>query len=166
MRRTFARVRGLGFILWNARHMAYHILIGLVWAWIMREIWGEFNPKWFITSAVGSVLPDLDHINYLLGYGKKESYSQEIFKMLKNREWRKLAVFVATGHKYNTNLSYHNIYFVGFLTILAAAASYFDWRAGFILIGAMISHYLFDMFDDIVILGEINSNWSRWGKPR
>jgi len=166
MRRTLARVRGLGFILWQARHMFYHVLLGLVWAWILREIWGQFNPKWFLTSVFGSLLPDIDHVNYLFGYGKKDNYTRTIFEMLKKRQWRMLALFIATGHKYNTNLSYHNYYFMGILGALAAVASYFDWQAGFILFGAMVGHYLFDVFDDLVILGEINPNWRRWGNGR
>lgn len=166
MRRTIAKIRGLGFVLWHARHMGYHVLIGLVWAWIMREVWGQFNPKWILTSVAGSLLPDLDHLNYFIGYGRRDSYTKIIFDMLKNRQWRELALFVATGHKYNTNLAYHNYYTLIFLALLTAISSYFDWQSGFILFGAMVGHYLFDIFDDFVQLGQVNANWMRWGRAR
>lgn len=166
MRRSLARIRGLGFILWQARHMGYHVLLGLVWAWFLRERWGEFNPKWVWTAIAGSVVPDVDHFNYFLGYGRHDSYTQQIWSHLKHREWRKLAYFIATGHKLNTNLSYHNIYMVAVLILLSVVASFLDWQVGVILFGAMVSHYLFDIFDDIVQLGAINSNWKRWGGPR
>lgn len=153
-------------MLWHARHMGYHILLGLVWAWIMREVWAQFNPKWFLTSIIGSLIPDLDHLNYFFGYGKRDSYTQTIWEMLKKRQWRALAVFVSTGHKYNTSLSYHNYYFTGFLVLVAIVAGYFDWQAGVVFFGAMVGHYLFDIFDDFVQLGEINPNWRRWGNGR
>ncbi len=166
MRRTFARVKGLGFILWQARHMAYHVMLGLLWAWFLRELWGEFNPKWVITAVVGSVLPDIEHLNYFLGYGRSDSYTQQIITYLKNHEWRNLFYFIATGHKNNTSLAYHNIYMVAFLILFSVVASFFDWQVGVVLFGAMVSHYLFDMVDDIVQLGGVNPNWKRWGRPK
>ena len=40
--------------------------------------------------------------------------------------------------------------------------------AGFsvILFGAMIIHYIFDIADDLLSLGYINSNWKRWGRDK
>lgn len=166
MRRTFARVKGLGFVLWQTRHMAYHVMLGLLWAWFLRERWGEFNPKWVWTAVVGSVLPDVDHLNYFFGYGRRDSYTQQIFSYLRNHEWRSLFHFMSTGHKYNTSLSYHNIYVMALLAVFAACASLIDWQVGVVLFGAMVSHYLFDMADDIVQLGGINPNWKRWGRPK
>ncbi|EKD87425.1 MAG: hypothetical protein ACD_36C00086G0003 [uncultured bacterium] len=166
MRLSFARVKGLGFILWQSRHMGYHVLLGLVWAWFLREKWGSFNPKWVWTAIIGSLLPDIDHLQYFLGYGKQETYTKQIVGFLKARQWRSLAHFIATGHKYNTNLSYHNIYIVVILLGLALVSSRIDWEVGVILFGAMILHYLLDIFDDIVQLGTVNPNWKRWGKQK
>jgi len=166
MRRTLARVKGLGFILWQARHMAYHVMLGLLWAWYLRERWGEFNPIWIFTSVVGSVLPDIDHLNYFLGYGRTDTYTQQIFGFIGRHEWRNLFHFISTGHKNNTSLMYHNIYVVILLTLLAVIASFVDWQVGVVLFGAMVSHYLFDIADDIVQLGGMNPNWKRWGRPK
>src|SRR5574341_1266502 len=60
MRRSVARIKGLGFVFWHARHEFFHVLIGLVWAWVLREVWGQFNPRWFWLSAFGSLLPYAD----------------------------------------------------------------------------------------------------------
>lgn len=166
MRNAFVRVKGLGYILWQARHMAYHVMLGLLWAWYLRERWGSFNPIWIITAAVGSVLPDIDHLYYFLGYGSQDRYSQEVFGIIRRGEWRNLFHFISTGHKNNTSLSYHNIYVVVLLALLAAVASRVDWQVGVVLFGAMVSHYLFDIADDVVQLGEMNPNWKRWGRPR
>lgn len=166
MRLPLARVRGMGFILWQSRHMAYHVMLGLLWAWYLRELWKQFNLLWIWTAVVGSLLPDLEHIYYFLGYGRRDSYSKQVFSHIRKGEWRMLFYFVSTGHKFNTSLSYHNIYVVGILIVLSTVASYVDWHIGVVLFGAMVSHYLFDMADDLLQLGEINPNWRRWGRPR
>lgn len=164
--RAIAKVKGMGYILWQSRHMAYHVMLGFLWAWFLRERWGEFNPKWIWTAVIGSLIPDADHLNYFFRYGRNDTYTRQIFSHIKHRQWRMLFYFLATGHKFNTSLSYHNIYMVGFFLTLSVIASRIDWEVGVVLFGAMILHYLFDMFDDIVQLGGINPNWKRWGRGR
>ncbi len=166
MRRVVAKVRGVGFVIWHARHEFYHILIGLVWAWFLRERWGEFNPKWIATAVVGSLLPDIDHLLYFWGHGKSDDYTLSIKQFFKSRQWRALTVFIENGHKHNTSLSYHNIFTMLGLTLLSLVSSRIDWEVGVVLFGAMVLHYLFDVFDDFVQLGAINPNWRRWGRAR
>jgi hypothetical protein len=164
MRRSIARIKGLGFILWHARHEFYHVLLGVAWAWIMREVLDEFNLKLLILAIVGSVLPDIDHFFYFLTYGKMDQYSKDIRTFLKERQWRALTVFIETGHKYNTSLSYHNIYFVVILFAVATISFFLDQEAWVALIGAMVIHYIFDIADDYGRLGYMNANWKRWGR--
>lgn len=166
MRRHLYRIKGLGFILWRARHEFYHVMLGLVWAWILRERWNEFNTSWVWLSIFGSLLPDIEHFTYFLTYGRHDDYTVQIKDFLKTKQWRNLTVFIENGHKHNTNLSYHNIFFVSGLFVVSLMASVFQWRIGVIVIGAMISHYLFDMFDDYVTLGYLNENWKRWGRKK
>ena len=160
------KARGIGFIFWQSRHMAYHVMLGLLWAWFLRELWGQFSFKWISLSVFGSLLPDADHVLYFTTHGKKDTYSQQVFAFLRNHEWRNLIVFMKNGHKYNTNLSYHNVYFIGILLFFTVVSSYFDWQAGVILFGAMIGHFLFDIVDDVFVLGYINSSWRRWGNGK
>lgn len=159
-------VKGAGFIFWHARHEFYHVLLGLAWAWFLRELWGQFNPRWILTSVAGSLLPDLDHILYFLGYGRNDTYTRQIKNFLKSRQWRTTAVFIENGHKSNTELSYHNYYFMAILLGLALVSSFVEWEAGVILFGAMLIHYLFDVADDIIQLGGVNPNWRRWGRKK
>lgn len=166
MRLFLARLRGLGFIAVHARHFAYHIAIGILWAWILRGVWNDFQPKWYYLSIAGSVLPDIDHIVYFFSYGRTNPYTKQILRFLKDRKWRMLAVFIEQGHKHNTDLSYHNIYTVVILCAVGIISLLIDWNAWLIVTGAMIFHYLFDIADDIVQLGYINKNWKRWGNGR
>ncbi len=144
----------------------YHILIGLVWAWFLRELWHEFNPRWISLSVFASLLPDIDHFLFFFGYGRSESYTQQIKLYFRNRQWRLLLRFVETGHKQNTNLRYHNFYTMGLLMLVTLTSFLFEWQMGVILFGAMFLHYAFDVWDDILTLGYVNSNWKRWGREK
>lgn len=166
MRKSFARIKGAGFILWQTRHEFYHVVTGLLFAWYLRELWRQFNTRWIALAVLGSLLPDLDHFVYFLTYGKKEWYSKQIRSFLRNHQWRTLWKFVATGHKYNTDLMTHNYYFMAFLLLVSILSFFVNWKIGVILFGTMLLHYLFDILDDIVTLGYVNTNWKRWGKPK
>jgi hypothetical protein len=166
IRKPVQRIKGFAFLMWHARHEWYHVMFGLLWAWILREWWGEFNPKWVLLSAFGSVLPDIDHFIYFLGYGRKESYTQTIWSYIQNRQWRLLVTFIETGHKYNTNLSFHNYFVMMILFAGSCIAYFFDWKASVVLFGAMTIHYIYDVIDDIITLGHINPNWKRWGRKK
>jgi len=161
-----ARVRGVGFLLWQARHMAYHVMLGLLWVWFLREMWQELNGWWIIIAAIGSILPDVDHLQYFFTYGKNDTYTKQIFAYAKKGQWRLMFRFMATGHKHNTSLSYHNIYVAILFGFGALGASFVDWRIGVVLFGAIVSHFVFDMADDVVQLGRFNPNWMRWGRPK
>jgi len=166
MRRPIARIKGLGFIIWQSRHMAYHVGIGLLWAWFLRERWNQFNVRWIWLSVLGSVLPDADHLLYFWTYGKRDAYTLDVRQFLRNKQWRAVAAYLANGHKFNTNLSLHNYYFMAGLLALALVSSRIEWQAGVILFGAMLFHYIFDIIDDILMLGSINPNWRRWGRKK
>jgi hypothetical protein len=166
MRRSFVRVRGLGFILWHARHEFYHALLGVAWAWILREWWGQFNIIWVSLSIFGSLLPDAEHLYYFIAHRSNDAYALQVIKTLRKREWRLLTLFIEKGHKRNTNLAFHNIYVIFFLFLVATLCAINDWNSWVIVIGAMIIHYLFDIVDDIITLGYVNPNWKRWGKAK
>jgi len=162
MGRSIARIKGLGFILWQTRHEFYHMFVGLMWAWYLRELWSEFNLRWIAVSVFGSLVPDLDHVIYFMTYGKRDWYTNQVRTFLRNHQWRTVWKFVAIGHKYNTSLATHNYFFMtGFLLVTGVAYVY-DWKAGVILFGAIVGHYLFDVCDDIVMLGHVNANWRRF----
>ena len=159
-------MKGLGFLLWHTRHEFYHVLMGLVWAWFLREQWGMFNGRWVWLSLFGSLLPDADHLVYFFTYGRKDFYTTQVRLFLRSHQWRNLWVYIENGHKYNTNLSSHNYYVVALLLISSVVSLFVDWQAGIILFGAMLIHYFFDIVDDLFILGRVNPNWRRWGRGR
>lgn len=166
MRRRFARIKGVGFLVWHGKHYLVHILLGLMWAWFLRELWQEFNAKWVMTAVFGSVLPDLDHMLYFTTYGKREPYTQAIVTFLKTRQWRVLVRFIEKGHKYQTSLTFHNFYITAGIVCLTIGSAMYNWRGGVVLFGTMVTHYIFDAADDWVMLGRLNPNWKRWGRGK
>lgn len=160
------RIRGMGFVLWQARHMAYHVMLALLWVWFLREMWGELQQWWIVVAAAGSVLPDVEHLQYFLTYGRKDAYTKQVFSYAKKRDWGALFRYIATGHKYNTSLQFHNVYVLGLFMVSTMASASVEWPIGVIFFGAMSSHYIFDMADDVVQLGHLNRNWTRWGGPK
>ncbi|MEK7544457.1 MAG: hypothetical protein AAB557_06390 [Patescibacteria group bacterium] len=164
MRPNIARIKGLGYILWHTRHHAYHLLIGLIWAWILREVWQEFQFRWIILSLFASELPDVDHLLYFLTYGKRDPYSKLVKSLFASHQWRLLWYTIDKGHKYNTNLATHNYFTIIVLSGLSLVAFIFDHQSSVIFLGAMALHYVFDIVDDLLILGSVNPNWKRLGR--
>jgi len=165
-RRHILRIKGLGFIFWHAKHEIFHMLLGVTWAWILREVWGEFNGKWVLLAVWASLLPDAEHLLYWIDWGKQDPYVKQIKQFLKSHQWRLLTVHIEHGHKDLTELSYHNIYVVAFLFVLTFICFIFDWNAMVVVSGSMVIHYLFDIVDDMTTLGYLNVNWKRWGKGK
>lgn len=153
-------------LVWYARHELYHVLIGIVYAWVLREAWGVFDVRQILWSIFGSLLPDVDHLIYFFFYGRADVYSQQVKAILRQGGLAKVSYFLAHQHKKNTNLWSHNIFVISFLFVFAYVSSLYDWRLGLILFGAMILHYLFDITEDLVLLRALNPNWKRWGRAR
>lgn len=164
--RKIYRFKSIPFFLWNARHEFYHVLLGLVWAWVLREVWNEFNPRWIGLSVFASLLPDAEHLVYFVTYGKRDNYTEELKSYIRSGQWRKLWLTLQSGHKQNTNLALHNFYFMVILLLVSLVSFFFEWQTSVILFGAMLIHYMFDIVDDILMLGYINPNWKRWGRGK
>lgn len=146
--------------------MVFHVILGLLWAWFLRDHWMQFSRNsWMAIAIIGSILPDADHLFYFFTYGKNDVYTRSVFTLFKNGQWRVLTTFLESGHKHNTNLTFHNYYTAMSLTVVCFISFRFDWWAGVILFGSMVTHYAFDMVEDIVLLGHVNPNWKRWGRP-
>ena len=151
-------------VVWYSRHELYHVLIGIVYAWFLREAWGVFQWHQVLWSIFGSLLPDVDHLIFFFFYGRNDAYSLKAKSLLKHGGLSQLIPFLAREHKHNTNLWSHNVFVISFLFVSAYASSLYDWKLGLVLFGAMILHYLFDITEDLILLRALNPNWKRWGR--
>ncbi len=166
IRRSVARVKSVAWLVWHAKHEFIHILLGLVWAWVLRELWGEFNLRWIWLAVGASILPDLDHGIYFLTYGRRDPYSVAVRYYLRHFQIRKLLNTWENGHKNNTSLLSHNFFTIAALLALCIVAFFYEWQTAVVLFGAMLGHYVFDVLDDLFMLGSLNPNWKRWGRGK
>lgn len=147
--------------IWYSRHYFGHLAVGLIYAWLLREIWGYFSWRYVTLTLVGSAWIDVDHLLYSFTYGRHDAYAKEVRQMLYKGQIRSWFVFTSNNHKYLTGLMTHNIFFIGFFLVLSLACAFFDWNTGVILFGATVLHLMFDAAEDIIVLGYLNENWKR-----
>lgn len=166
IRRSVARVKNVAWYVWHAKHEFIHILLGLVWAWYLRELWQQFNLRWIWLSVGASLIPDLDHVIYFFTYGRHDAYSVTVRYCLRHFQLRHLLNTWENGHKQNTNLLSHNFFTMAILFILCVISFFYEWQTAVVLFGAMFGHYAFDVLDDLVILGSVNANWKRIGRGK
>lgn len=150
----------------SLKHEFIHVLIGVAYAWSLREVWGQFEVRQIVWAVFGSLLPDVDHFIFFFFYGRNDPYSLGVKKFLRERNLAQLSSFMLTGHKQNTNLWSHNLYTTLILVSLAFLSSLLDWKLGVVLFGSMFLHFVFDILDDLLVLHSLNPNWKRWGRQK
>ena len=142
-------------MVWHSKHMIVHVLLGLRWATFLLGR-GDITFHWIAVATFGSLLPDIEHIMYFLTYGRHDEYTQQLFRLLKSRQWTCAFRYCETGHKTNTKLYYHNFYTVGFLILLCVISLMVDLFSFGLLIGSMVSHYLFDAAEDMALITDLD----------
>lgn len=153
------RIKRVPYVLWYGKHELTHVLIGLLFAWFLRELWNEFSLKYGLFTIIGSLIIDLDHGFYLFFYGKHDQYALEAKKFLRQGQIGTLFKYFQDNHKNNTSLATHNIYFIGFFALISIGAFWLDMRSSLAFFGAVVLHLLYDVLDDLWVKGYINENW-------
>lgn len=159
--RYFSKIKRVPYLLWYSRHMLVHILIGMIYAWFLRELWGNFSFKNIIVAVIGSVIIDVDHFIYYFTYGRNEQYAQEVRKFLKQGLIGTYIRYCSANHKRNTSLLTHNVFILLFFIFLSGISFYYDWYARIVFFGAIVLHLIYDVVDDLWTLGYVNENWKR-----
>ena len=137
-------------------HAFFGITIGLGYAYF-------FAPSyWFVYSLVGaaaSILPDLEHFFYFFWFGRNDSYAQDVKKHLMRKEFCLAVKYCANNHKTLNGLPLHNIFTPVVLLLFAIPAHQNHLPVLAVICLSLASHYLYDIFEDLVLLGRVNSNW-------
>lgn len=132
--------------------------------WVVRDQFNIYSPTLLLIALFGSVFPDFEHFLFFFTYGRGDAYTKQIKAYIRDGDWRVMARFIEQGHKYNTQLRLHNVYMIlvcFFVTLLCFSVQYY---VGAVFVGAMITHYLFDILDDLATIGKLNTNWFRFGR--
>lgn len=161
MKRVTAHLRGAFYITRQANHTLVHIALGISWFYFLRRSQPEMTSYHMVLSLLGSCLPDFEHLIYFYIHGRKDQYSKDVKKLLYNRQWRALTLFIKNNHKQLTSLRLHSLPWVIILVLLTITFFIRDQISMVTFLGAMITHYIFDIVDDIIFLRKLNSNWTR-----
>jgi len=140
-------------------HMAFHAL-GAVMVLSAIKFWGgELQNSTIAVAIIGSFLPDVDHILFFYTYGRKSVYSRKVRKLVARHKFRQAGHFCGVNHKHLHGLYSHN--FVSVFLVLFIGVTFLrqaNWvGAAFWL--AMLLHFLYDIFEDFMLKGKLNSNW-------
>lgn len=138
--------------------MVIHVLlamsVGVVFNMYSQE---NLSFKFLLFLGLLGVLPDIEHALFFFWYGRGHSYSKDVRYMLRSRNFYSCASYCKKNHKRLTSLYLHNGLV---LLILVTLGIYYVHNhvlsASFF---ALASHYLFDVFEDVLINGKVNSNW-------
>ncbi len=146
------------------RHGTFHLLFGLIafltGYFTQKEFFENHNILILFAVLIGSFIPDLDHLLYQFGYGRKKEYAADCRKFIKNMDFRGYLNYVKANHKHNTNIYSHNIgsLVIAFLLSMYALHTFNNiYYSMFFL--AWTFHYIYDILEDILFFKKPNKNW-------
>lgn len=116
------------------------------------------HPTTILLFIIFSFIPDIDGLLALLIERNNKIEARDIINSIKQMDFVKAATHASVHHKKFNKLLIHN--FVGFfviLTFFTLGLKNYNYYSIYIF-GAFLSHFVFDIADDIYQLGNIN-NW-------
>lgn len=142
-------------------HEFIHLSLGLIAAWLLRGHETDYSTFIVIFSALlGTFLPDLDHFFSWFIYSKSSEYAQQAKFLLKKFKLKSLVKFCKENHKFNNRILSHN--FLSFLFVLILTVYSLKVMHDIPLTAMFLAwtfHYLYDMVEDLLFFGKLNSNW-------
>ena len=140
------------------RHYTQHILTAAVVGIIFLSKLEILNWKTFLIFISINLLTDLDGITFLFVNEKNDDLAGRIIGHSKRFEFRKAFQIAAKEHKKYVGLYLHNIF--GLITVVVLLFIFTALHKDMLstVTGAILTHFLFDIFDDYYQLGHIK-NW-------
>ena len=145
----------------EAYHMLIHVLLGIICAFVTKSFFPQSQLSFLILYGVlGNLLPDVDHFLFFLLYGRHTEYSKSVKSLFRKKQFRRLWKFISINHKAQTGLYSHNI-----ISIILAGLAFWYFEAirdrpsltAFFL--SWTTHYIFDIFEDLLFFKTLNPNW-------
>lgn len=160
MKRILRVSKSSAAFVWHAKHVLTHLCFGIGWFLFLKYFYPELPMRYFYVALFASLLPDVEHIYYLLVKQPSSHYTKQIIKLMKNGSIVELFRFVEKKHKHETFLPFHHIITPILALIGCAIAIHVDRMGTAVFFGAFTLHYIFDIVEDIVVLRRLNPNWT------
>jgi hypothetical protein len=135
---------------------AFFVLISILGDKVSLTYW----PFW-VGGAIGTILPDIDHLIYIFFLNPHELTSQRINYLIKKKEVTRARTLLYETKSERRNMIFHSFLFqviFMILTFLIISSSGSVFVYGIVL--AFSLHFLVDQFIDIVD----NKNLNNWGQ--
>lgn len=135
---------------------AFFVLISILTGNVSLSYW----PFW-VGGIIGTFLPDLDHLIYVLFLNPHELTSQRFNYLVKKKEIKRAGVLLHETRTERKEMVFHSfffqiVFFVFTLLIISSTSSVFTY--GIVL--AFSLHFLVDQFIDVTD----TKNLDNWGK--
>jgi hypothetical protein len=148
----------------EAQHGYFHLMFGCL-AFIVGYLW---EPVYFsqhplqlaALCLLGTFIPDIDHLLYYYGYGRKKDYAIMCRAYLRKRDFKGFFKYVKGNHKQNTGIYSHNfgsVFLAAFFTLYELNKRDNIYMSTFFL--AWTFHYVFDILEDFLFFKRPNKNW-------
>lgn len=149
-------------LFWHGKHAWIHVFLGVLWFFLLTKLTEySFLTSHFWLAILGSLAPDIEHLIYLSTKKRHSDYTNQIKILLQKRQISQVIRLVEKSHKHETYLPFHHLLTPFLFLFICFNAYQLDKVGTFVFMGAGVTHYLFDMFEDYVLLGKLNPNWTR-----
>jgi len=135
---------------------AFFVLVSILGDKVSLAYW----PFW-VGGAIGTILPDIDHLIYIFFLNPHELTSQRINYLIKKKEVTRARTLLYETKSERRNMIFHSFLFqviFMILTFLIISSSGSVFVYGIVL--AFSLHFLVDQFIDLVD----NKNLNNWGQ--
>jgi hypothetical protein len=112
-----------------------------------------------VFSLIGSIIPDVDHLFYLFIYGRQDSYAKTVRQHLSSHQYSQAIDYCRTHHKNNFFILSHNLLTPIFVFLIFFYFVFPDHPILSALSLAILSHFIFDILEDLLVHGHLNPNW-------
>jgi hypothetical protein len=141
----------------------YHEHFHLGFALLSLLIVVMFFPSLSLLSAtfvaiIGGFVPDSDHLFFIFIYGRHTQYARGVRHSL-SIGLDKAIEYVRQNHKKNNFILSHNLLtvFVSFAFFVYSLSH--DYALASVFWLSFTNHFIFDIIEDFLALGRLNSNW-------
>jgi len=147
-------------------HMLIHLVIGVSIGLLFVKFQDVgLSITFLFLMGMASLIPDLEHFVFFFTYGRKSTYTKDLLKQLKlDGIVRGFWGYCSRNHKKQNALYLHDgltpviFLMIGFLLLDKSK----NYQAA--LIFSLAFHYIYDIFEDFLMMGSLNPNWKRGTK--
>jgi hypothetical protein len=147
-------------------HMLIHFLMGITLGLFFVKYEDiKFSMGFLFIMGISALIPDLEHLLFFFTYGRHSDYTRNLVKQMKeDGKIKGFYGYCTKNHKSQNSLYFHDgllpVLFLGIGFFLLDGSKVYQAALAF----SLAFHYIYDIFEDYLMLGSLNPNWKRGSK--